>query len=112
MTGSVSTRNIFVSGKRTSLKLEDEIWGAVDEICAIEDISIDDLLSELDAVGAELNRASRIRCFVVSYFRHAALSRSKIVINLNSMHPEKSETPTPIFRRALQFMGTGGYASL
>ena len=57
MTGPVSTRNIFVSGKRTSLKLEDEIWGAVDEICAIEEISIDDLLSELDAAGSELNRA-------------------------------------------------------
>jgi len=96
----VSIRNVFVAGKRTSLKLEQEIWVAIDDICALERISIDDLMSELENSSGTLNRASQIRCFAVTYFRNAVLTKKAITVSA----PRRSERGaySPVFQQTLQ----------
>ncbi|GEM_PF-1986089 len=105
MEGTISIRNISVSGKRTSLKLEKEIWVAIDDICSIERITIDDLMTQLDATQGMINRASKIRCFAVSYFRNAALTKELAAANLAYAAHEMANQqgqPSAVFQDTLR----------
>jgi len=105
MEGTISIRNVSVSGKRTSLKLEKEIWVAIDDICSIERITVDDLMTKLDSTQGMINRASKIRCFAVSYFRNAALTKELAAANLayaaNEMVGRKGK-PSSVFQDTLR----------
>jgi predicted DNA-binding ribbon-helix-helix protein len=70
---SLVSRNITVRGKRTSVRLEPEMWNALRDISARERCSIHELCS---LIAARKNAASSltasIRVFIVLYFRAAA----------------------------------------
>ncbi len=74
-TGSGSTlvsRNITVSGRRTSVRLEPEMWRALKEISLRENCSIHELCS---LIGFRKNKrtslTAAIRVFLMLYFRAA-----------------------------------------
>ncbi len=74
-TGSGSTlvsRNITVSGRRTSVRLEPEMWRALKEISSRENCSIHELCS---LIGFRKNKrtslTAAIRVFLMLYFRAA-----------------------------------------
>ena len=64
-------RNITASGKRTSMRLEPDLWDGLQEICRRErtDVSAQVRRIHADSRGG---RTSAVRVFVLRYFRDAA----------------------------------------
>lgn len=69
------SRNVIVNGRRTSLRLEPEMWEALDEIAKRESKSINDLVAFVDRNRDAATLTSDVRVFVLSYFRGAATER-------------------------------------
>ena len=74
-TGSGSTlvsRNITVTGRRTSVRLEPEMWRALKEISARENCSIHELCSLISfRKNRRTSLTAAIRVFLMLYFRAA-----------------------------------------
>lgn len=69
-------RNVTALHGRTSMRLEPEIWNALEEICARESITLANLVRRIERDGHPGGRTSAVRVHVVNYFRNAALARS------------------------------------
>lgn len=68
------SRNVTVGGRRTSLRLEPEMWDALDEIAEREAVTLSEICTRIDRArrhGASSLTAA-VRVFVLSYFRAAA----------------------------------------
>lgn len=73
------TRNVIIGGRRTSIRLEAPFWSALGEILEMEDISLNALISQLDAENPSHNNLSSIlRVFIHSYF--FALARQRELV--------------------------------
>ena len=72
MADTLIRRNVSIHGHRTSLRLEGEIWAALEEICRLEGLSSHQLCALIDNRWRSANRTSAIRAFIVGYFRAAA----------------------------------------
>jgi predicted DNA-binding ribbon-helix-helix protein len=69
-------RNVVGTLGRTSIRLEPELWDALEEICRREGMSIAETVRAIEArythnkeVGG---RTSAVRVYIVTYFRAAA----------------------------------------
>ncbi len=62
-------RNVRVDGRRTSVRLEREMWDALQEICAREDWTVDEICGQVAGTNGEKGLTSGLRVFIVSYFR-------------------------------------------
>ena len=51
-------RNIYVNGHRTSIRLEPEFWSAFADIAKRENITIDELCTEIDRGAGKLSRTA------------------------------------------------------
>ncbi len=60
-------KNVKIKGHRTSLRLEQVIWDAVDDICRREDLTVHQLLTLIDNRRQGNSRTSAVRSFVVGY---------------------------------------------
>lgn len=72
MVSSLISRNITVSGHRTSMRLEPEMWDALAEVCRREGRSLHDICTAVDAHRRQSSLTAALRVFIVSYFRSAA----------------------------------------
>ncbi len=63
-------RNVVIGGHRTSLRLEVEMWEALDDICWREGLILHQLFSMIDEARRGASRTSTTRSFIVRYFRH------------------------------------------
>ena len=72
------TKNVTVGNLRTSLRLEPEIWEALDEICAREGITVHQLCTLVDDYRRGNSRTSAVRAFIVTYFRMAAADIDRV----------------------------------
>lgn len=69
---SLVSRNIIVSNRRTSVRLEPEMWDALREICRREHKSIHEICTAISiAKPHNTSLTAAIRVFVMSYFRAA-----------------------------------------
>jgi predicted DNA-binding ribbon-helix-helix protein len=64
-------RNVLAGEKRTSMRLEPEMWDAIAEICAVEDISINILIGKATR-GRDADRTSAVRVYILKYYRTLA----------------------------------------
>ena len=74
------SRNVVINGFRTSLRMEEEIWEALDDVCRREGLSLNELCSLIDVGRTATSRTSAIRTFTVAYLRATgtrARSRSR-----------------------------------
>ena len=62
-------RNVRIGGRRTSIKLEASMWEALHEICERTGKSVDELCTEVHGQPGSSNFTSRLRVFILSYFR-------------------------------------------
>lgn len=70
-------KNVIVNGRRTSMRLDQETWDALNDICANDKITIHDLCSRIDdARPKNAGLSSSVRRFVLNYFR-AALKKAE-----------------------------------
>jgi len=63
------SRNIVVNGHRTSMRLEEAGWEAIDDICRHENISLNDLCTAIDQRRSNSSRTAAVRAFIITYFR-------------------------------------------
>ncbi|MDY0882447.1 ribbon-helix-helix domain-containing protein [Dongia soli] len=68
-------RNVTVAGRRTSLRLEPEMWDALLEIGTRENLSLHQLCTEVNRHRGESSLTASIRAYALAYFRAAATER-------------------------------------
>lgn len=73
MASSLVSRNIVVAGRRTSMRLEPEMWRALAEIGGAESLSLNDLCSKIAETRGRSTLTSAVRVFALSYFRAKAV---------------------------------------
>jgi predicted DNA-binding ribbon-helix-helix protein len=66
----VRKRSIHLHGQKTSISLEDEFWSALQEIAALRNERLPDLINAIaDQRPDSLNLSSAVRLFVLRHFR-------------------------------------------
>lgn len=69
MKSPVVKRSIVVAGHKTSVSLEEAFWTSMKEISAAREMTLSDMVSEIDKGRAQGNLSSAIRLFVLDYYR-------------------------------------------
>jgi predicted DNA-binding ribbon-helix-helix protein len=69
------SRNVTVNGRRTSLRLEPEMWEALSEMAQREGMRISDVISRIDRQHGGRGLTAQVRVAVLGYFRAAATER-------------------------------------
>ena len=72
MKSSVVKRSIVLAGHKTSVSLEDAFWRALKEIAGGRQITLSNLVSEIDSERQQSNLSSTIRLFVLDFHRKQA----------------------------------------
>ena len=88
-------RNVTVSGRRTSLRMEPLLWDSLKDICEREGCTLNELCTMIDSRRGTANLTASIRVFIVSYYRQAVANTPQ-----NSFGEEGSMSQA--LRRALQ----------
>ena len=86
----VIKRSVTIAGHRTSVSLEAAFWEALKEIANGAGISVNQLVTRIDAAGGETaprNLSSAIRVHVLRHWREPERS------SLPGTHPTKKEGP-------------------
>jgi predicted DNA-binding ribbon-helix-helix protein len=65
-------RNVTALRGRTSMRLEPELWVALEEICQREQTPIGEVVKRVEQLGIPGGRTSAVRVYVLRYFRDAA----------------------------------------
>lgn len=67
------SRNVTVSGKRTSVRLEPEMWDGLQEICRRERSTMHQIVSSISLQKQDrTSLTAAIRVFIMRYYRMAA----------------------------------------
>jgi predicted DNA-binding ribbon-helix-helix protein len=77
--GALISKNVRIHDRRTSVRLEPEMWDALNEIALLEDCSIHDLcgaVHDLKDEGASFTAALRV--FLMEYYRTAAKTSQQV----------------------------------
>jgi predicted DNA-binding ribbon-helix-helix protein len=69
---SLIIRNVVVGGRRTSIRLEPEMWGSLQEICKRENCTVHDIATMVAAEKGIGSLTAAMRVFVMKYFFEAA----------------------------------------
>src|SRR6202000_3318032 len=72
MKSPVVKRSIVVAGHKTSVSLEEAFWNGMKEISGLRDMTLSELVGEIDSNRQQGNLSSAIRLFVLDYFRTRA----------------------------------------
>jgi len=72
MNSRLQSRNVTVDGHRTSLRLEQDVWAALEEICAREDMNVHEICTLIEQRRKGSSRTAAVRAFILGYFREAA----------------------------------------
>jgi predicted DNA-binding ribbon-helix-helix protein len=64
-------RNVTASQGRTSMRLEPELWDALQEICERERVTLGEVVRRIEKRGHPGGRTSAVRVHVLEYFRAA-----------------------------------------
>ena len=74
MKSPVVKRSIVVAGHKTSVSLEEAFWNGMKEISSLRDMTLSELVGEIDSNRQQGNLSSAIRLFVLDYFRSRAIT--------------------------------------
>ena len=72
-TSSLVIRNVVVGGHRTSVRLEPVMWEALHDIARRRQVTIHDLVTEIDRQLLASSLTAAIRVYIVDFYRAAAL---------------------------------------
>lgn len=65
----LESRNVTVGGRRTSMRLEPQMWEALESIARGEGITLNNLCTQIDQRRREVGLTSATRVFIISYYR-------------------------------------------
>jgi predicted DNA-binding ribbon-helix-helix protein len=67
------SKNVTVSGRRTSVRLEPEVWSAIDDLMHRENIDRNQIFSLIASrLVAHQSLTSAVRSFVITYYRESS----------------------------------------
>jgi predicted DNA-binding ribbon-helix-helix protein len=72
MKSPVVKRSIVLASHKTSVSLEDAFWTGMKEISGLRNMTLSELVGEIDSNRQHGNLSSAIRLFVLDYFRNRA----------------------------------------
>jgi predicted DNA-binding ribbon-helix-helix protein len=82
---SLISKNVTIHGKRTSVRLEPEMWQAINEIAKRQRCTIHRICSIVqDTKAPKSSLTAAIRVFIMSYFRAAATEEGHIRVGHGS----------------------------
>ena len=99
-------RTVKLFGRPTQLRLEPSYWEALDDICHREDLTVDELCSDLKdrldsqsrrSRGIAVSLANAVRVFIVGYYRKAATEKATTAPAMAAATP--SSAPPSIWPR-------------
>jgi predicted DNA-binding ribbon-helix-helix protein len=70
----LESRNVTVGGRRTSMRLEPQMWDAIETIARLEGMTLNSLCAEIDRRRRDIGLTSATRVFIISYYRHLVRS--------------------------------------
>ncbi|HVI52963.1 MAG TPA: ribbon-helix-helix domain-containing protein [Candidatus Sulfotelmatobacter sp.] len=76
--GSLLNRNVTIAGRRTSMKLEPDMWDALDEICRREQITMHEACTMVADRHRGNNLTAAMRVFILGYYRAAATEQGHV----------------------------------
>jgi len=65
----VVKRSIVIAGHKTSVSLEDAFWDALKEIASARDVTLSEVVANIDALRNQGNLSPAIRLYVLDHFR-------------------------------------------
>ena len=87
MKSPVVKRSIVIAGHKTSVSLEDAFWKGLKDIAGDRDITLSDLVAEIDLERRQGNLSSAIRLFVLNHYQtHGGVTQPTIGQNMIGMH--------------------------
>ncbi len=92
-------RNVTSTNGRTSMRLEPELWAALEEICHRESMTLADLVKSIERRGHPGGRTSAVRVFVLTYFRNAASEDGHRTVG-HGLLEQLADTPESPWRAA------------
>ena len=72
MKSPVVKRSIVVAGHKTSVSLEEAFWNGMKEISGERNMTLSELVGEIDGKRQQGNLSSAIRLFVLDHFKSRA----------------------------------------
>lgn len=69
-TSILESRNVTVGNKRTSMRLEPQMWDSLERIAQTEGVTLNNLCTQIDLRRGEIGLTSATRVFIISYYRH------------------------------------------
>jgi predicted DNA-binding ribbon-helix-helix protein len=70
---SLAIHNVVVAGRRTSVRLESVMWEALQDIARRRQMTVHDLVTEIERRRTESSLTAAIRVYIVNFYRAAAL---------------------------------------
>ena len=77
MKSPVVKRSIVVAGHKTSVSLEEAFWNGMKEISGLRNMTLSELVGEIDNNRQQGNLSSAIRLFVLDHFKNRAANCSE-----------------------------------
>jgi predicted DNA-binding ribbon-helix-helix protein len=72
MKSPIAKRSIVVAGRKTSASLEEAFWNGMKEISSLRNMTLSELVDEIDRKRQTGNLSSAIRLFVLDHFKSRA----------------------------------------
>ena len=72
MESSLVNRNIVIDGRRTSVRLEPQMWDALEEIARREERTVHHVCTAASRLRRHSTLTAGLRVFILRYFREAA----------------------------------------
>jgi len=76
MKSPVVKRSIVIAGHKTSVSLEDAFWKGLKEIADDRNMTLSDMVANIDSQRRHGNLSSAIRLFVLDHYRSLSSDRS------------------------------------
>jgi predicted DNA-binding ribbon-helix-helix protein len=69
---ALTIRNVVVAGRRTSVRLEPSMWDGLRDIACRRDMTLNDLVTEIDRYRGTPGLTAAIRIYIVNFYRNAS----------------------------------------
>jgi predicted DNA-binding ribbon-helix-helix protein len=99
------TRNVLGMNGRTSIRLEPELWDALDEMCRRGQKTVPDMVHRISLAAPGCARTSAVRVGLLSYFRKAATEAGHQAAGHGTLPPVSA--PDQPEQRAVKTAGYG-----
>ncbi len=87
---ALENRNVTVAGRRTSIRLEPDMWHALAEICERENVSLHQVCTRVASGRLCLSSlTAAVRVFILNYYRFAATEQGHQMAG----HGRRSDSP-------------------